>query len=143
VHRKQNSRTTIGEDSARKMNLLNTGEADDESNNEVTQGEPAEIELEQELLVSGLIYPAVGGQDGIEIHRGMKILGAEGEVAGVVAGVIHNKVPHQAEYVLLSRPIQQVEYYMVPVELIQQVDRETVLLHIAAPMVKTLARWRN
>jgi hypothetical protein len=114
-----------------------------ESSYDDMQGETLETQLERELLVSGLIHPAVGGEDGIEIHRGMKILTTEGEVAGMVAGVIHNRTPHKAEYILLSRPSQQLEYRMVPVELIQQVSRETVLLHIAAPVISTLLRWHN
>jgi hypothetical protein len=73
----------------------------------------------------------------------MTILTTEGEVAGMVAGVIHNRAPHRAEYVLLSRPSQQLEYRMVPVELIQQVNKEAVLLHIAAPLVNTLRPWHN
>jgi hypothetical protein len=121
----------------------NAGHTNNEAGYEDTQGEPSEAQLERELLVSGLIYLAVGNEDGVEIHRGMKILTTEGEVAGVVAGVIHNKAPHRAEYILLSRPSQQLEYRMVPVELVQQIDRESVLLHIAAPLVNTLRAWHN
>lgn len=115
----------------------------EETGNEGTHGEPSEPQFERELLVSGLIYPTVGGEDGVEIHRGMKILTTEGEEAGMVAGVIHNRTPRHAEYILLSRPSQQLEYRMVPVDLIQQVSRETILLHIAAPLVNTLRPWHN
>jgi hypothetical protein len=120
-----------------------TEETGNEASCDGMHGEPSEAQFERELLVSGLIYPAVGNEDGVEIHRGMKILTTEGEVAGVVVGVIHNKTPHRAEYILLSRPSQQLEYRMVPVELIQQINRESVLLHIAAPLVNTLRPWHN
>jgi hypothetical protein len=114
-----------------------------ETGSETSYEEISEAALERELLVSGLIYPVIGDKDGAEIHRGMTILTTEGEVAGMVAGVIHNRAPHRAEYVLLSRPSQQLEYRMVPVELIQQVNKEAVLLHIAAPLVNTLRPWHN
>ena len=120
-----------------------TNDARHESNYEGSQGQTSDASFERELLVGGLIYPAVGDKEGVEIHRGMKILTTEGEIAGVVAGVLHNRTPHQAEYILLSRPSQQLEYRMVPVELIQQVSQENVLLHIAAPVVNTLHPWHN
>jgi len=123
------------------MNETGSGSSDDIQKD--IQGEPTETQLERELLVSGLIYPAVGGEDGIEVHRGMEILTTEGKVAGMVAGVIHNRSPHKAEYILLSRPVQQLEYRMVPVELIQQVNMERILLHISGPMVSTLHPWHN
>lgn len=95
------------------------------------------------LFISGLIYPVDGNKVAVEIRRGMTILTTEGDVAGIVAGVIHNIDPYQVEYILLSRPSQQIEYRMIPVELVQQVNEETVLLHILAPLVSTLPPWRK
>jgi hypothetical protein len=120
-----------------------SNEATGESSQAATQGKPSDAQIERELLVSGLIYPAMGDEDGVEIHRGMKILTSEGESAGVVAGVLHNRTPYHADYILLSRLSQQLEYRLVPVELIQQVSKENVLLHVAAPVVNTLRRWHN
>jgi hypothetical protein len=90
-----------------------------------------------------LIYPVAGDKAAVEIRRGMTILTTEGEVAGIVAGVIHNGIPNQVEYILLSRPSQKIEYRMIPIELVQQVDEERVHLHILAPLVSALPPWRR
>ena len=100
-------------------------------------------DTQQVLFVSGLMYPVDGDKAGVEIRRGMTILTTEGEVAGVVAGVIHNNAPRKVEYILLSRPSQNIEYRMIPIDLVQQVDKERVLLHILAPLVSSLPPWRK
>lgn len=106
-------------------------------------GEPRSHEHEDKgenkLRVSGLVSPISG--DDVEIRRGMTILTADGDMAGMVAGVVHSTSQPQAESILLSRPVQQIEYCIVPVALIEQVIDGTVLLHISATLVDTLLPW--
>jgi hypothetical protein len=116
-----------------------------DSNNDTDknqESDPAD-EIQQELLVSGLLYPTDGANAAVEIRRGMVILTTEGEVAGIVAGVINNREPQQMQYILLSRPSQQLEYRMVPIDLVQQVSEETVSLRLLAALVSTLPPWRR
>jgi sporulation protein YlmC with PRC-barrel domain len=108
-----------------------------------SRGDDSEGAVQHELFVSGLIYLVDGGEVAAEIRRGMTILTTEGEVAGTVAGVVNNIEPQQVKYILLSRPSQQIEYRLVPIELVQQVSEETVSLHILAALLNTLPPWRK
>jgi hypothetical protein len=106
-------------------------------------GDNSDDAVQHELLVSGLHYPNGGDPASIEIRRGMTILTKAGDVAGTVAGVINNREPQHVKYILLSRPSQQLEYRLVPIALVQQVSKKTVVLDILAALVNTLPHWRN
>jgi hypothetical protein len=114
-----------------------------DNNQDTKPGDLSAGDAQQELLVSGLIYPLEGEAAAVEIRRGMTILTTEGEIAGIVAGVINDRDPQQVKYILLSRPSQQIEYLIVPIELVQQISEETVLLHVLAEVVNTLPPWHR
>ena len=114
--------------------------SDKEQSNHSAAGTTPSHNYDDELRVTGVIFP-VSGNATAEIRRGMTILGTDGEVAGLVAAVVQPKSQPQADYILLSRPSWQIEYRMIPVELIRQVTEETVLLHIGTPSVDSLLQW--
>ena len=96
-----------------------------------------------DLVVSGLIYLEQAGDVAIEVRRGMVILTAEGREAGKVAAVIIGRQPRQVTHVLLGRLRQALEYRQVPLELIERVQEDRVLLRVVYQFVDSLPKWRG
>ena len=82
----------------------------------------------------GTIRPA-------EVHRGMTVQTGEGCTAGRVAAVVLVQEQQKVTHLLLMRERQRLEYRLVPVELIEQVDEAAVRLCICHPIVESLPIW--
>ena len=80
---------------------------------------------------------------GVEVHRGMVVQTSEGHIAGRVAAVVLEQGEQAITHLLLLRERQLLEYRLVPVELIEQVGEEVVLLRILPPVVESLPIWHS
>jgi sporulation protein YlmC with PRC-barrel domain len=98
---------------------------------------------DEELIVSGSIYPDQQRGFAVEVRRGMEVLTSEGREAGRVAAVIIDKQDQQVTHILLSRLIQMPEYRLVPITLIEQVHEDKVLLSIFNQVVNSLPTWHG
>lgn len=92
------------------------------------------------LMVSGLV--CLQKREGLpaEVKRGMIIRTREGREAGKVAAVIVDNEHQQVTHVVLGRTVQTPDYRLVPVDLIEQVDGETVSLGIFDQVVESLPK---
>jgi hypothetical protein len=97
----------------------------------------------RELMVSGLIYPACMPTIAVEIRRGMAILTGEGREAGRVAAVLIDSRDGQVTHILLGRHYDTPEYRLVPVDLVEQVREESVLLRILDELINRLPTWHG
>ncbi len=97
----------------------------------------------KELIVSGSIYPDHAKDVPVEVRRGMAILTSDGQEAGRVAAVIIDKKDRQVTHILLSRQSQMPEYRLVPIDLIEHVHEEKVLLRISKQVVSSLPTWHD
>lgn len=77
------------------------------------------------------------------VHRGMTVHTCEGHTAGHVAAVVLDQDRQQVTHVLLVQERQLLEYRLIPVELIEQVDDEEILLRIFQPAVDSLPAWHS
>ena len=77
------------------------------------------------------------------VHRGMTVHTSEGHMAGHVAAVVLDQDQQQVTHVLLVQERQLLEYRLIPVELIEQVDDEEILLRIFQPAVDSLPAWHS
>ena len=66
----------------------------------------------------------------IEVHRGMIIMTGAGEKAGFSAGVVIKAGDEEAAFVLLGRLPVTSEYRLIPTELIERIDDETIHLNV-------------
>lgn len=94
----------------------------------------------QRLMVSGPIrpkqVPAGGGP--VEVARGMTVRTREGREAGQVAAVVVDCRSQLVTHVVLGRLRPALDYRLVPVDLIEQVNAETVSLSILNQAVESL-----
>jgi sporulation protein YlmC with PRC-barrel domain len=79
----------------------------------------------------------------VEVHRGMTVLTGEGHTAGRLAAVVLNRDQQIVTHCLVMRQRQLLEYRLVPVELIEQVGDEEVLLRILEPVMESLPIWHG
>lgn len=86
---------------------------------------------------------STGARDGAVIHRGMSVQTSEGDTAGRVAAVVLEQEKQAITHILLMRDRQLLEYRLVPVELIEEVDEEAVLLRIFQSVVESLPVWHS
>jgi sporulation protein YlmC with PRC-barrel domain len=96
-----------------------------------------------ELQESGMFMLNEASKIRVEVRRGMLILTRDGRKAGTVTAVVLDKKQRKITHILLGRLIQQLEYRVVPLELVAQVSEEVILLHIFNPAVNSLANWRG
>ena len=94
--------------------------------------------LSQQLFESGPVCWEQTDDLPIEINRGMTILTSEGQEAGKVAAVVFDYHNPQVTHLLLICPGLIPDYRLVPVDLIKQVSKEMVWLHIDNDMVDSL-----
>ena len=103
------------------------------------------------LMESGLLTAqsmdhtdcSTGARGGAAIHRGMSVQTSEGDTAGRVAAVVLDEEQQKVTHILLMQERQLVEYRLVPVELIEEVEQEAVLLCILLPVVGHLPIWHG
>jgi sporulation protein YlmC with PRC-barrel domain len=77
------------------------------------------------------------------VHRGMTVYTGEGHTAGRVAAVVLDQEQQEVTHVLLVQERQLLEYRLIPVELIEQVDDEKILLRILQPAVDSFPAWHS
>ena len=73
----------------------------------------------------------------------MSVQTIEGDTAGRVAAVVLDEEHQKVTHILLMQERQLVEYRLVPVELIEEVEQEAVLLCILLPVVGHLPIWHG
>lgn len=79
----------------------------------------------------------------VEVKRGMLVRSSEGMVAGQVAALVVDAGRQQVTHVLLTRLSAELDYRLVPVEMVRDVPVETLLLRISSADVGRLPRWRG
>ncbi len=90
------------------------------------------------LFERGLISPEQKDSTPVEIRRGMTIQTREGQVVGKVAAVIVDNHRQNVTHLLFSQQHQTLEYRLVPVNLIEQVKEEIVLLNLCQQAIESL-----
>lgn len=75
----------------------------------------------------------------VEVSRGMAVLTQDGREAGRVAAVVIDSQSWQISHVLLGRPHLTRDYRLVPVELIKEVNGESIYLLIDSEAVESLS----
>lgn len=101
-------------------------------NNSVTSNQS------QRLFESGSTCPEQENGLPVNVSRGMTILTNEGWEAGKVAAVVVDSDSQTVTHLLLTRPRLVPEYRLVPVNLIEQVDEQVVLLEICSQAIESL-----
>lgn len=102
------------------------------NNNSVTSNQS------QRLFESGSISPEQGNGLPVKVSRGMTIQTSEGWEAGKVAAVVVDNDSQKVTHVLLTRPRLVPDYRLVPVNLIEQVDEDIVLLDVCSQDIESL-----
>ena len=103
------------------------------------------------LMESGLLAAqrnneadgSTGARGGAAIHRGMSVQTSEGDTAGRVAAVVLDEEHQKVTHILLMQERQLVEYRLVPVEFIEEVEQQDVQLCILQPVVGHLPIWHG
>jgi sporulation protein YlmC with PRC-barrel domain len=90
------------------------------------------------LFEHGLIYLGPKDSSPVKVRRGMAILSRDGQVAGQVAAVVIDNYNQNVTHLLLSRPGQIPEYRLIPVNLVEWVKDEMVLLNIHWQAIESL-----
>lgn len=75
------------------------------------------------------------------VRRGMPVQTSEGCIEGHVAAVILDAARQEITHVLLVQERLRLEYRLLPVALIQQVDEGQLLLHTFEPGLESLPVW--
>lgn len=91
----------------------------------------------------GNVEGSAGARSEAEVHRGMSVQTGEGRTAGRVAAVVLDQEQQKVTYLLLMRERHLLEYRLVPVELIEEVGEEEVLLRIFQSVVENLPVWHG
>jgi sporulation protein YlmC with PRC-barrel domain len=97
----------------------------------------------QRLFERGLIRLEQTNGLTVEVTRGMAILTNEGQEAGKVAAVVVDSGSQQVTHLLLNRWRKVPEYQLVPVNLIEQINQETIRLGIGSQIVDSLPARRT
>jgi hypothetical protein len=77
----------------------------------------------------------------VEVKRGMLVRSSEGMVVGQVAALVVDDEGQQVIHFLLTRLSSELDYRLVPVELVRDLPVETLLLSISSADVRHLPRW--
>jgi sporulation protein YlmC with PRC-barrel domain len=91
----------------------------------------------------GDVDGCAGASSGAEVRRGMLVQTSEGRTAGRVAAVVLDQEQQKVTHILLMRERQLLEYRLVPVELVEEVGKEAVLLGIFHTVVENLPIWHS
>jgi len=92
----------------------------------------------QRLFESGPISLKRENALPVVVNRGMLIVTNEGWEVGKVAAVVVDTQHQKVTHVLLTRPRLAPDYRLVPVNLIEQVDENNVLLDICSQAIDSL-----
>lgn len=84
-----------------------------------------------------------GASSRATVHRGMTVQTGDGQMAGHVAAVVLNQDQQEVTHLLLVQEHQPLDYRLIPVELIDQVGDQKVLLRIFQPAVDSLTAWHS
>lgn len=79
----------------------------------------------------------------VEIRRGMRVQTLEGHTAGRVAAVVLDQDQQKVTHILLLQERKSLEYRLVPVELIEQVENEELRLRTFQHVVDKLPPWHG
>lgn len=96
------------------------------------------IDQAQRLFERGLIRLEQTNGLTVEVTRGMAILANEGQEVGKLAAVVVEADSQKVSHLLLSRLRLSPEYRLIPVNLIEQISRETILLGVGGQIVESL-----
>jgi sporulation protein YlmC with PRC-barrel domain len=99
---------------------------------------PDNDDQSQKLMESGPVYLEQGDGSPVEVMRGMTILTKEGQEAGKVAAVVVDNYDQKVTHLVLGRLHLRPDYRLVPVNLVEQVTGDEVLLYISGPVVESL-----
>ncbi len=89
------------------------------------------------LLVSGLVK-LEQKNDPIELQRGMAILLQDEYAAGVVAAIVLDCHSQEVTHILLGHVPPTSDYRLIPLPLIERIDRETVWLRASLADIEKL-----
>lgn len=92
------------------------------------------------LLVSGWIHLAPLSSTAVQVRREMIVVGSDGVALGRVAAVVVDHATQATTHVLLGRHAPGLEYRLVSLSLIEQVDEAAVRLQISSLDVSRLPR---
>ncbi len=92
------------------------------------------------LLVSGWVHLASPPSEAVQVRREMVVVGSDGVALGRVAAVVVDHATQAVTHVLLGRRAPGLEYRLVPLSLIKQVDEAGVRLQISSLDVSQLPR---
>lgn len=92
----------------------------------------------QKLLVSGLIRLGKPEAGLVELRRGMSVADRVGQEAGTVAAVVLDCVRKAVTHVLLGHLPLTADYRLIPLSLIDRIDKETVWLSITGAEIEAL-----
>ena len=92
---------------------------------------------EQKLMVSSLVY-LEQLDDPVEVQRGMMIMGKDKQEAGVVAAVILDCRSQKDTHILLGHIPPTSDYRLIPLNLIDRIDGETLWLRASFEEIEKL-----
>jgi len=99
---------------------------------------PATIDRSQRLFERGLLRLDQTKGLAVEISRGMTVLTNEGQEAGKVAAVVVDTASQQVSHLLFRHLSLSPKYRLVPVNLIEQINQETIVLRVGKQIVDSL-----
>jgi hypothetical protein len=92
---------------------------------------------EQKLMVSSLVY-LDQMDDPVEVQRGMMIMGQDKQEAGMVAAVVLDCHSQKGTHLLLGHLPPTSDYRLIPLNLIDRIDGETVWLRASFEEIEKL-----
>lgn len=107
------------------------------------ESNPVKLLESASLAAHNLLDSDLGAGSQATVHRGMAVQTSEGCTAGHVAAVVLGQEQQQVTHILLVQERQLLEYRLIPVELIQQVEDEKILLRICRPAVDSFPAWHG
>ena len=91
----------------------------------------------------GVVCPESNCAHPVDVKRGMTIRSKEGLEMGKVAAVVLSRDRHTATHILLCRLPEMSGYWLVSVDLIEEVCDESVQLSIPMQGVDALPCWKS
>ena len=101
------------------------------------------VDQAQRIFERGLICLEQTNGLTVEVTRGMAIMTNEGQEAGKVAAIVVDSASQQVTHLLLGHLRPSPDYRLIPVNLIEQIAQETVLLGIGSQTVESLPGRRT
>jgi len=92
---------------------------------------------EQKLMVSSLVYLEQMDEP-VEVRRGMMIMGQDNQEAGAVAAVVLDFRSQKGTHILLGHLPPTSDYRLIPLNLIDRIDGETLWLRASFEEIEKL-----